>query len=170
MALARPSTVVFNHGKESGPWGSKIQALAEVAKRHGLHAESIDYQADADPDSRVEKLIQHEQTRRGQILVGSSMGAYVATVASVTLSPAGLFLLAPAFFIPGYRVQDPAPSAFLTTLVHGWGDDVVPIDHSIRFARKHRVTLHAIDGDHRLNARIKEVCVLFETFLQTFPS
>ena len=26
--------VCFNHGKESGPWGTKIQRLADVAKVH----------------------------------------------------------------------------------------------------------------------------------------
>jgi hypothetical protein len=28
--------VCFAHGKESGPWGSKITALAQVAKRMGF--------------------------------------------------------------------------------------------------------------------------------------
>ena len=27
--------VVFSHGKESGPWGRKISALAEVARSEG---------------------------------------------------------------------------------------------------------------------------------------
>jgi alpha-beta hydrolase superfamily lysophospholipase len=36
------------------------------------------------------------------VLMGSSMGAYVATVAAETIKPSGLFLLAPAFYLPGY--------------------------------------------------------------------
>lgn len=35
--------VVFSHGKESGPWGSKIQALAKVAERLGGDVISVDY-------------------------------------------------------------------------------------------------------------------------------
>ena len=33
----------FAHGKESGPWGSKILHLAEGAKKMGLEVESPDY-------------------------------------------------------------------------------------------------------------------------------
>ena len=50
-------TVCFSHGKESGPWGSKIKCLAKVAERCGFAVESIDYQGIGDPDERVEKLL-----------------------------------------------------------------------------------------------------------------
>lgn len=51
-------TVYFNHGKESGPWGSKISKLAEVARKKGFAVESIDYQDLPDADPRVERLLQ----------------------------------------------------------------------------------------------------------------
>ncbi|MFT6901716.1 MAG: hypothetical protein ACJAXS_001915 [Colwellia sp.] len=35
--------VIFSHGKESGPWGSKITKLANVAKELGFGVDSIDY-------------------------------------------------------------------------------------------------------------------------------
>ena len=35
--------VYFSHGKESGPWGSKITKLANIAKMHGCKVDSIDY-------------------------------------------------------------------------------------------------------------------------------
>ena len=38
------TTVVFSHGKESGPWGSKITTLSNVANDMGFGVESIDYQ------------------------------------------------------------------------------------------------------------------------------
>ena len=51
------TTVVFSHGQESGPWGTKIRAMAELAKGLGCAVESIDYQGIADPTARVEKLV-----------------------------------------------------------------------------------------------------------------
>jgi len=47
-------TVVFSHGKESGPWGSKITALAAVARERGAAVESVDYQGIEDARVRVE--------------------------------------------------------------------------------------------------------------------
>ncbi|MGH8540495.1 MAG: alpha/beta hydrolase, partial [Stenotrophobium sp.] len=35
--------VCFAHGKESGPWGTKITHLAEVARGHGYEVMSPDY-------------------------------------------------------------------------------------------------------------------------------
>ena len=35
--------VVFSHGQESGPWGRKISALADVARSEGYEAHSVDY-------------------------------------------------------------------------------------------------------------------------------
>ncbi len=49
--------VYFSHGKESGPWGSKIKRLAEISKAQSLEVKSIDYSDIADPDLRVERLV-----------------------------------------------------------------------------------------------------------------
>ena len=50
--------VVFVHGKESGPWGAKSLALAEVARRCGWRFLSPDLRASSDPDKRVELLLE----------------------------------------------------------------------------------------------------------------
>jgi len=47
--------VLFAHGKESGPWGNKIQALAEVAKYYEYRVESPDYSDLPDANSRVDR-------------------------------------------------------------------------------------------------------------------
>ena len=44
--------VIYNHGKDSIPWGEKAIALAEVAKQRGFMFISPDYQASNDPDLR----------------------------------------------------------------------------------------------------------------------
>jgi pimeloyl-ACP methyl ester carboxylesterase len=70
--------VFFSHGKESGPWGSKISSMAAVAKDLGWHVESIDYQGIDDPRLRVDKLVAAASDWSGRVvLVGSSMGGYV---------------------------------------------------------------------------------------------
>lgn len=170
--------VVFSHGKESGPLGSKIQALMRVAEQQGARTLSVDYRAHPDgtaidhdapgeADRRVAQLLATTLPAHGRlVLVGSSMGGYVSTVASEHLKPDALFLLAPAFYLPGYICQDPVPCATTTLIVHGWGDDVVPPDNSIRFAHQHRCALHLLDGDHRLNAALPAIAPLFALYLQ----
>ena len=170
--------VVFSHGKESGPLGSKIRALMRIAEQQGADTLSVEYSKNADgtainhdtpgeADRRVTQLLSTVlPSHRQLVLVGSSMGGYVSTVASGRLKPAGLFLLAPAFYLPGYVRHEPAPDATSTLIVHGWGDDVVSPDNSIRFARKHGCALHLLDGDHRLNAALPVIGPLFSLFLQ----
>lgn len=163
-------TVYFNHGKESGPWGGKITKLAEVARKKLFHVESMDYQDLPDAGPRVARLLQSEAGKaNGLILVGSSMGGYVATVASSVLKPEGLFLLAPAFYMPGYPDQNPVPKAKTVSVVHGWSDSVIPVEHSIRFAQKFsaatHLELHLIEDDHRISDELEFVAKLFERFL-----
>ena len=78
----------------------------------------------------------------------------------------GLFLLAPAFFMPGYERYTPAPPACPVDMVHGWNDDIVPVENSIRYARQYKCTLHVLDSDHRLTANVTDVCALLDNFLR----
>ncbi len=126
--------VVFVHGKESGPWGAKSLALAEVARRCGWRFLSPDLRATNDPDERVGLLLDAVPPGPGPLLlIGSSMGGYVATCASERLRPATLLLLAPAFYLPGYRDQDPCPHAGRTVVVHGRDDALIPPALAWRF-------------------------------------
>ena len=80
------TTVIFSHGQESGPWGTKIRAMAELAREMGCDADSIDYQGIADPTERVEKLLAEVGSIDDTlVLVGSSMGGHVATAAASVL-------------------------------------------------------------------------------------
>lgn len=158
--------VVFSHGKESGPWGTKITRLADVAGKLGFGVLSVDYSGTADPDERIPLLLEAVAPSDVRlVLVGSSMGGYVSTVASQDLLPNGLFLMAPAFYLPGYAGQEPIPCAGMTEIIHGWNDDVVPVENSINFARQHGVTLHLIDGDHQLISRLDLIAEIFGAFL-----
>ncbi|MDN5869498.1 MAG: alpha/beta hydrolase [Nitrococcus sp.] len=163
-------TVYFAHGKESGPWGYKITTLAEVARRRGFPVESPDFRFTYDPNERVRHLLSLEPPRgRALVLVGSSMGGYVATAASYTLNPAGLFLIAPALLMPGYQLDTP-PRADLVEVIHGWADEIIPVEHSWRYTQMHRCRLHVLDGDHTLNAWLPLIERLFDAFLGELQS
>lgn len=157
--------VIFSHGKESGPWGSKIKRLAQVAEEHGCSVESIDYTDTLDPDVRADRLVGILNEVEGDILlVGSSMGGYVSMVAAEEARVTGVFLLAPALYIPGYKQQN-YTSKVNVEIVHGWSDDIIPPENSIKFAKSADCSLHLISGDHRLNSSIEVVETLFAQFL-----
>ena len=162
------TTVVFSHGQESGPWGTKIQAMAELVKSIGCSAESIDYQGIADPTDRVNKLVAEcADIDDAVVLVGSSMGGHVATAAAAELNAVGLFVLAPAYYMPGYEELTPTPPDMRICIVHGWDDDVVPVESSIRFAAACNAALHILDGDHRLTENIDEINYYLGRFIET---
>lgn len=161
------TTVIFSHGQESGPWGTKIRAMAEMVRGLGCEADSIDYRGLTEPSARVDKLVS-ECRGLGDtlVLVGSSMGGHVATAAAQPLGAAGLFVLAPAYYMPGYEPLTPEPPAIPIGIVHGWRDDVVPVDNSIRYARVCRAELHLVDGDHRLTEKIDEINYYLRRFIE----
>lgn len=165
------TTVIFSHGQESGPWGTKIRAMAELVKGMGCEADSIDYQGIADPTERVSKLIgECRDVGDTLVLAGSSMGGHVATAAAGPLQAAGIFVLAPAYFMPGYEELTPSPPGMPICIVHGWRDDVVPVENSIRFARSCNAELHLLDGDHRLTENIDEINYHLRRFIEKIAS
>jgi predicted esterase len=152
------TTIIFSHGQESGPWGTKIRAMAEMVKGLGCKADSIDYQGIADPSERVDKLIgECSDINDRLILVGSSMGGHVATAAADALGAVGLFVLAPAYYMEGYEELTPDAPSIPICIVHGWHDDVVPAENSMRFARQCSANLILVNGDHRLTGNIAEI-------------
>jgi alpha/beta superfamily hydrolase len=158
--------IIYNHGKDSIPCGEKPLALAEVAKRHGYEFVSPDYQASNNPEWRVQQLLKQDVSEYDRIaLVGSSMGAYVATVAAEIIKPQGLFLIAPAFYLPGYAHSEFSPPTTNIEVFHGWQDGVVPPENSWRFCRQHHARLHMLDADHRLLSILPLMAATFAEFL-----
>jgi pimeloyl-ACP methyl ester carboxylesterase len=158
--------VIFSHGQESGPWGTKIQAMARAVQSIGWRAVSIDYRGIVDPDARVERLVAECGKLAGpRVLVGSSMGGHVATAAASQVRALGLFVLAPAYYIEEWQVETPPAPDIPIVIVHGWRDEVVPVENSIRYARECRATLHVVDGDHRLTDHIDAINDYLQRFL-----
>ena len=140
--------------------------MAELARSRGYRVMSPDYQGLDTFSGRVEKLRQELPTRaEALVLVGSSMGAYVAAAVSAEAQPVGLFLLAPAIYMPGHENDHLAPQADHCLVVHGWHDEVVPVDHAIRWCRRHSLPLLLLDGDHRLMSVLDQICEQFGRML-----
>jgi pimeloyl-ACP methyl ester carboxylesterase len=141
--------------------------MAEMVREIGGTADSIDYQGIADPTARVEKLVAEcASIDDTLILVGSSMGGHVATAAAERLGAAGLFVLAPAYYLEGYEELTPEPPRMPICIVHGWHDGIVPVENSIRFASQCKAELHIVDGDHRLTDNIEEINGYLKRFIR----
>ena len=159
--------VYFSHGQESDPWGSKIKSMAAAVRNLGCRAASVDYQGIADPTDRVDKLLgECANVEEPLVLVGSSMGGHVATAAAAQLGAVGLFVLAPAYYMPGYESLTPPAPDMPISIVHGWNDDVVPVENSIRFAQDCNASLHILDADHRLTDNIDDINHLLTRFIE----
>jgi pimeloyl-ACP methyl ester carboxylesterase len=158
--------VVFSHGQESGPWGRKVSALAEVARSEGYEAHSVDYRGVDEPRARVARLVDFCKELAGDlVLVGSSLGGYVSVASASLLHARGVFLMAPALYMEGLPELRPGVLDCPSTIVHGWRDDVVPFEHSVRFAQTYHAALHILESDHRLHNQIRVIQYLFEYFL-----
>ncbi len=159
------ATICFSHGKDSGPWGTKITQLAQRARALGWPVESLDYRG-MDVAAREARLAQWCATQTAPpVLVGSSMGAHVALTQATRAR--ALFLMAPAVLMPGYEHATPPSPTVPTVIVHGWHDEIVSVDNALRFARQTRCTLHVLADDHRLTGRLDEIVELFAMFLDS---
>lgn len=164
--------VIFSHGKESGPLGHKIQCLMALAEELGMNTISVDYRQCTDVNERVNllsKTIRQQSVPTHQIvLVGSSMGGYVSTVIANEMPVAGLFLMAPALWMPSkeYTIQVYQSKTEHIEITHGINDDIVPFENSVRFAKEHPGTiLHLVPDDHRLSASHNFLTWQFHRFL-----
>jgi len=158
--------VIFSHGKDGEPWSRKISGMAEIARAEGYRADSLDYRGLDAPRERITRLVEHCQKLPGElVLVGSSLGGYVAAAAASLLHARGVFLLAPALLLDELPPLRPGLIDCPTTIVHGWRDTVVPPEHSVEFARQYRATLHLLDTDHRMYDQLQMINYYFEHFL-----
>ena len=148
--------VLFCHGLESGPHGSKYQALMAA----GFEPIAPDCRG-KDLAERV-ALVTELLAEHRPVVIGSSYGGITAVLAAerAGVELPGMILCAPALELA--EPPNDAPHALRalcpTTIVHGLRDDVVPIEVSRRFAARTGATLIEVDDDHRLSAS-REVIV-----------
>jgi len=165
--------LILSHGLESGPEATKVSALAKAAEALGLRSVRPDYRdLDArrdvrDIDARIARLQSHAPADAPVVLAGSSMGAFTSALASAGLNCVGLFLIALPVAIPGY-VRPFAAAAVLTVLVHGWNDEVCPVDAAITFARARGDAITLLNDVHRLGDHVDFIAAQFRLFLEQF--
>lgn len=173
ISAARKPFLILSHGLESGPDATKVSALARIAAPLGFDSVRPDYR-DLDAgrdvrriDERIARLKQHAAGRGPVILAGSSMGAYTSALASRDVDCIGLFLIALPVAIPGHDCEFGAATV-PTALVHGWDDELCPVDDAIAFARRRGDAMTLVRDDHRLSAHVDFVAERFREFLRQF--
>lgn len=159
--------IVFAHGLEGSPEGSKVQALRSA----GFPVDAPDGQgmvlADRIKGLR-EALLRHADRAPGErlILAGSSYGGLAAAWLAVEQGYRldGLLLLAPALHHREPPASQPeallAPPDLPTVLIHSRDDDIVPFAVSRAYLAASRslgrqVELIEVDGDHALRGHLE---------------
>lgn len=164
--------IIFSHGHLSSPDSFKIVHLSEVARQAGLDTLAVDYRdLRDDPAGRARRLIEAvRQQSEAPVLVGSSMGGWVSMHAAEAAPVSGLFLMAPALFMEdrvsyGVVPERYQPRTAQISVVHGWHDEIIPWQHSLRFAETSAASLHLLDSDHRLESALPDLKAIFRRFL-----
>lgn len=139
--------IVFLHGLESGPQGSKYRALAAAFE----NVTAPDCEGVFDMEERLQIIIQHLGDEPA-LLVGSSFGGLAACLVHGRRPDLvlGAVLCAPALHRPeaeelmgGLDVP--------SVIIHGTQDTVVPIQASRAYAEAYGLPLIEVSDNHRLS-------------------
>ena len=133
------SMIIFAHGMEGSPNGSKIRSLREA----GFEVLAPDFQG-MPLEERVDllQMICEEHREKSVVLAGSSYGGLAASIVAMRMPDAfrGLLLCAPALHLDEPPINDEtvllAPKGMRTVIIHGIEDDIVPISCSIEYAER----------------------------------
>ena len=165
--------LILSHGLHSSPDATKVSALSAIAEPLGFSSVRPDYRdldASGDVrriDERIARLVKHAPSGAPVVLAGSSMGAFASGLASLDLNCVGLFLMALPVEIPGYARRF-AAARVPTALVHGWRDELCPVDDAIAFARAREDEIVLVRDDHRLSNHVDFVAEQFSRFLRQY--
>ncbi|MCY7313654.1 MAG: hypothetical protein LH491_08505 [Pseudoxanthomonas sp.] len=166
---------ILSHGFESGPDATKVTALADAAEQLGWTHERPDYTGfDArrdisslgDVEARQAHLLAlaKDAAQRGPlVLAGSSLGAYISARVSLEVPVKGLFLMAPALRMG--RLADLDAAAVPTSILHGWDDELIPVQAVVDWAHARRARLLLVDDRHRLSDHVEASARAFAQLL-----
>lgn len=171
--MSRTTVNLFlSHGLESGPGGTKVQALKQAAESFpGIQARAIDHRSSRDPEVRLQQMYQAmteaEADPARTILAGSSMGGWVCAQASSETPVLGCFLLAPALALEKYPQSSPVIRARHRQIIHGWDDEVVPVMPVLELARHQQIPALALPDGHRLEHSLERIVSEFRLFMES---
>jgi alpha/beta superfamily hydrolase len=153
-------------GKDGNTTSAKMVAMIEAAVSRGFQVEIPNVAETPSPEKRVQWLLDSDASEVDcLVLIGVSMGGYVATVAAEKIPSRGLFLVGPALYVPQYAHQNPQPESDLIEIVHGLDDAVVPVENIRRFAREFGARTHFLEGGHSLEGNVPFITEVFSRFL-----
>src|SRR5690554_164666 len=150
-------SLLFFHGLESGPHGSKYRQLRAVYPE----LISPDFQG-MDLQQRITKATEVTTTMSRAIDVGSSFGGLLAA-RMYSLYPErfrGLVLLAPAVHTEEGDKVERMPTANRVRVLQGSADDVVPWSAVQDFCKRFDLPLHTLNDGHRLGAETSQKAIL----------
>lgn len=171
---------ILSHGFESGPDATKVTALAQVAQRLGWSHERPDYtdldaRADVgkfgDVPARLQRLLglaRAAAARGPLVLAGSSLGAWISGQVSLQVSVTGLFLMAPPVRMEPAPPLDAAQVPM--SIVHGWDDELIPVDQVVEWARMRNTRLLLVDDTHRLSGHVDASAAAFDALLSSLAA
>ena len=149
--------IIFAHGLEGTPNGSKIQTL----RNSGIEVIAPDFQGMPliERVALLEKIsLEHKEKK--PILGGSSYGGLTAAIVAMRFPErfSGLLLCAPALHLKEPPVEEftilTAPKGMPTVIIHGVDDNVVPISCSIEYVErsgKDILEFNQVSDGHRLS-------------------
>jgi alpha/beta superfamily hydrolase len=176
--------IIFSHGFTSGPLskgittgpeGAKVSALAATAESLGWTTDRPDFREDDAAPHDYALCIEPRLKRleaaialapSPPVLMGTSIGAYVCALAASRQPVAGLFLLAMPTRIPGYPAEL-SPRGGAGLLVHGYDDDICPVEEALEFARSYGMSALLLKQDHFLKDSLELLSAHFAAFLAT---
>lgn len=137
--------VVFFHGLESRPWGTKSLYL----KEH-FEVEAPDFEG-MDIWDRLEKAEAITEGMQDLVVVGSSYGGLLAALLYSRYPERfrGYVLLAPALYLPAADEIERMPEN--AVVIHGEDDEVVPLQGVREFCAEYGVKVEVVDDNHRLH-------------------
>lgn len=148
--------LVFLHGLESTPYGSKYQALRAVWPT----VLAPDTQGVLDLEQRLAIVERELAGLDDLVLVGSSFGGLVAVLFTDRHPERvhGYVLCAPALHRghPDAVTRVPA----VAVVLHGRADDIVPIEASRVFCRRFGIELVEVEDDHVLHGSMDKMIEL----------
>jgi predicted alpha/beta-hydrolase family hydrolase len=149
------ATVIFAHGLEGRPDGTKATALRAA----GLEVVAPDGRG-LPLAARIAQLEDAVSNHPGAVLVGSSYGGLAAlVVADAGRAISAVVLCAPALSLHeaplGHPEQLCVPANVRAVVIHGKRDEVVPVEVSCALAaRCPHVELHITDDVHDLRGSL----------------
>ena len=162
--MDEPSKILFFHGLESGPHGTKYRRLSEH-----FDVVAYDFEGMYDIYDRLKKAEKKTRGMSDLVVVGSSFGGLLAALlyARHPQRFRSYVLMAPALHrdIAGEITAMPDDAQ----VIHGLRDDVVPIEEVRAVCAEHGLSITEVDDEHPLHESLDRMVEAVRSLLDDGP-